>query len=91
MELNHPSLNLKVIRIHKLEKDSAVKAFADVCFNDFLVIKGLRIVEGERGLFVSMPQKQGRNSRWYNTVHCLSKELTEIVKDQVLTAYKSNS
>ncbi len=85
------SMDFKVTRIHRLEKEGAVQAFVDLSVNDTLIIKGLRVVKGSRGLFVTMPQEKGKNDRWYNTVHCLDKEVRTLVNDCVLSAYKQES
>ena len=43
-------LKLQVSRLHKLEGASSTKAFCDLSILDSLVIKGLRVVQGEKGL-----------------------------------------
>ena len=88
-EMAEDFLDLKVIRIHRLQKGGKVVAFADLSVNDALVIKGLRIVKGSRGVFVTMPQEKGKNNRWYDTVHCLSKDVSSAVAQCVLSAYES--
>jgi len=55
--------------------------------SDSLVIKGLRVVEGEKGLFVSMPREEGRDGKWYNTVIPLKRELKDEIEKLVLEAY----
>ena len=83
-------LDLKIIRIYRMPKDGAIKAFVDIQINDAIVVKGLRVVEGPNGLFVTMPQEKGKNERWYNTVHCLTKEIQIIVSNGVLSAYRES-
>lgn len=51
---------LEVARLCKLDGDSALKAFADVIVAEQVLVKGVRVVEGKNGLFVSMPQNQGK-------------------------------
>ena len=46
---------VKAVRLHRFDSDSKTKAFADIAIGDFIV-KGLRVVEGKKGLFISMPQ-----------------------------------
>ena len=50
----------KVEKMFRLPDAGALKAFVDVSVNDALVIKGIRVVDGKKGLFVSMPKEQGR-------------------------------
>ena len=79
---------ISVSRIYKLDTDSKLKAFADVSFSG-VVIKGFSVVDGSKGLFVSMPRHQGKDGKWYNTVNPLTKELKQQLSDVVLEAYKS--
>lgn len=49
-----------------------VRAFASIIIDDVLEVRGFRIVEGSRGLFVSPPQREGKdkegNRTWYDDV-----------------------
>lgn len=78
---------IQVSRIYKVEGDSKLKAFADVSLGG-LVVKGLRIVSGQKGLFLAMPRHQGKDGRWYNTVYPTTKELHQELTELVLAAYK---
>ena len=53
-------LEFKIIKIHRFEDGNRLKAFVDLGINDAILIKGIRVVVGEKGLFVSMPQEQGK-------------------------------
>ncbi|MBN1527096.1 MAG: SpoVG family protein [Candidatus Omnitrophica bacterium] len=81
------TLQLEVSKIHKLDGNGATKAFCDLSVLKSFVIKGLRVVEGEKGLFVSMPREQGRDGKWYNTVIPLNREVKDEIEKLVLEAY----
>jgi stage V sporulation protein G len=78
----------KVMRIHKLNTGGKVAAFADVSVNDELLIRGLRIVNGKKGMFVTMPQEKGKDDRWYSIVECLSETSRKTITQLVLEAYR---
>jgi stage V sporulation protein G len=80
-------IDIKVIKIHRLPQDSRIKAFVDLGVNDVLLIKGVRIVQGKKGLFVSMPVEQGKNERWYERVRCLNQDVRSLIAEKVLEAY----
>jgi stage V sporulation protein G len=80
-------MNIQVVRIFKLNEGGALKAFVDLNIDDLLLIKGLRVVQGQQGLFVSMPQEQGKDHRWYETVRCMTEEIKEQLTNTVLAAY----
>ena len=80
-------LKLEVSRLHKLDGTGSTKAFCDLSIFDSVLIKGLRIVEGEKGLFVSMPREEGKDGKWYNTVIPLKREIKDEIERLVLEAY----
>jgi stage V sporulation protein G len=81
------TLDVKIIKIHRLAQDSRIKAFVDLGINDALLIKGVRVVQGKKGLFVSMPVEQGKNERWYERVRCLNQDIRSLIAQKVLEAY----
>ncbi len=80
-------LKLAVAKLHKLDSRGPTKAFCDLSILDSLIIKGLRVVEGEKGLFVSMPREEGKDGKWYNTVIPLKREVKDEIEKLVLEAY----
>jgi len=80
-------LKFEVAKIHKLDGTGSTKAYCDLSVLDSLVIKGLRVVEGDKGLFVSMPREQGKDGKWYNTVMPLNREVKDEIEKLVLEAY----
>jgi stage V sporulation protein G len=80
-------LKVEVAKLYKLDGNGSTKAFCDISILDSLIIKGLRVVEGEKGLFVSMPREAGKDGKWYNTVIPLKRELKDEIEKLVLEAY----
>jgi len=78
---------IQVNRIYKVDGDSKLKAFVDVSWAG-VILKGLRVVNGSNGLFVSMPRHQGKDGKWYNTVYPTNKEIQKHLSDLVLAAYQ---
>ncbi len=77
---------IQISRIHRFNGDSKTKAFVDLSLAG-VVVKGLRIVDGINGLFVSMPRHQGKDGKWYDTVYPSTKELRKHLNELVLEAY----
>ncbi len=81
---------VKVERIHTLDGDGPTKAFCDLLILDTFVVKGLRIVQGNDGLFLSMPQEQSRDGKWYDTFFPVSKEMRKGLQELVLESYNEH-
>jgi len=80
---------IKVSKIFKVQGNSSLKAYATVVLDDKLLLKGVKVVEGKNGLFVAMPQQQGKDNKWYETVTFLTKEGKEALQVAVLKAYEA--
>jgi len=84
------SIDIKVNRIHKLDPQIRnIKAFADIEISGAILVKGLQVLDGKNGLFVSMPRQKGRDNIWYETVRTLTPEVKDRVTTTVLAAYQS--
>lgn len=68
--------------------NSKTKAFIDLELDDTLVIKGLTLVEGKDGLFLSFPSKKGKDGKYYNSVYSLDKEWGNFLQDACIKKYK---
>lgn len=86
METN--TLEIQVQRMYRFESDRPLKAFADIIVNDALLIKGIKVLDGKKGLFVSMPQEQAKDKKWYDSVRCLTQDVREQITEVVLAVYK---
>lgn len=81
------NLSLKVVRLYRFDGDSKIKAFVDVSIGDYIV-KGLRIMQGQKGLFLAMPQEKSKDGKWYNAFFPVTKEARQSLCDVVLAAYE---
>jgi len=79
--------DLQVVRLYRLDGESKVKAFADVSIGSFIV-KGVKVLEGKNGLFISMPQEKSKDGKWYDTFFPSTKEARKNLSELVLEAYQ---
>lgn len=79
--------DLKVVRLYRFDGDSKVKAFVDVGIGDF-IIKGLRVLQGKKWLFLAMPQEKAKDGKWYNSFYPVTEEARQNLSEVVLTAYQ---
>lgn len=84
-------LRLQVNRIHRFEGEGPLKAFVDVSVEGKFLIKGIRVVDGNKGIFVSMPQERGKDGKWYDQVQLLDDDFKRQMTETVLEAYRKES
>ena len=76
------------INLKKLENAGRLKAVGSITFDDEFVIKGVSVVEGAGGLFISMPSKKDEEGKFRNIVFPISRELRELITKEVLAVYE---
>ena len=76
------------VRIYPIKTDGALKANASVNSNGFFAVSKVRILEGTKGLFVSMPQYKGQNGEYKDICFPCTKEAKQAFDKAVLSAYE---
>lgn len=82
---------VEVLKMHRTSGKSNIKAFADIGFAGVFIVKGMKVIEGKNGLFVAMPRERGKDGKWYDRVHPLTKEFRDVLNGVILEAYHENS
>ena len=78
---------MKIVRMNTLNNSSSkTLAFFDVQTQDGIIIKGFRVVDGTRGLFISSPDERGKDGKFYENV-ILPREMKENLKEMALNEY----
>jgi len=78
-------LDTKVYPIE--EPKGNVRAFASVAIDDLVAIRGIRIVDGKNGLFVTMPQSKDSNGEYHDIAFPLTSDLRKEISKSVLDEY----
>ena len=77
------------VKIKKVDGDKfdRLRAYVDVTLDDVLVIHGLKLMQGEQGLFVAMPSRKMRNEEFKDIVHPICPELRNDITKVVQETY----
>ena len=84
--------DVRINLIRQIEGLTHTKALAEVVFNDQLLIRGVRICEGENGLYISYPfpfhPTMGEDGQLKSSVFPITKVLRDHVEAVVLEKYQ---
>jgi stage V sporulation protein G len=72
-----------------LRNEERLKGFANITFDNAFVIRGLKIINGSKGLFISMPSKRRSDGSFQDIAHPINPETRKMIEDTVLNAYNS--
>jgi len=71
-----------------LRNEEKLKAFVTITFDDCFVVRSLKIIEGNRGLFVAMPSRNLGDGSYQDIAHPIHAEMRQRVEDRVLQDYR---
>ncbi len=72
-----------------LRDEAKLKAFVNVTFDNSFVIRGLKVINGTKGYFVSMPSRKRKNGTHQDIAHPINNEMRRMIEDKVLAAYEN--
>jgi stage V sporulation protein G len=79
------------VRIYRIEGSGNLKAYATITLDDSYVIHGLKIMEGEGGLWVSMPASKNKRGEFKDIFHPITREARDILVKAVIDKYEGSS
>ncbi len=79
------------VRIYPMEGTGNLKAYATVTLDKSYVVHGLKILEGETGLWVSMPASKNKKGEYKDVFHPITKEAREALVSAVIEAYENRA
>ncbi len=75
------------IRVRVISKETKMKAVASVTFDDAFVVHDIKIIEGEKGLFIAMPSKKTPDGEYRDIAHPIHGEMRAVLQEAVLNEY----
>ena len=68
--------------------EDRLKAYVTITFDDCFVIRDLKVINGNSGLFVAMPSKRRKDGSYRDTAHPLNNQTRHMIESRVLEEYQ---
>lgn len=80
-------MKLTRIDVYTTKNNSKIKANVNITIDDKIVIKGFKVAEGKKGLFVSNPSTRGADGKYYDTCYILDESTRKSLENKILDEY----
>ena len=80
-------MEITEVRIH-LRNEEKLKAYATITFDKCFVIRDLKIIQGNNGMFVAMPSRKRPDGTFKDIAHPLDNDTRKMIESKILEAYK---
>jgi stage V sporulation protein G len=74
------------VRIFPVQEER-LKAYVAITFDNCFVVRDLKVISGNNGLFVAMPSKKRKDGTYRDTAHPLNNETRQLIESKVLEEY----
>ncbi len=81
-------MNITDVRVRKMMKESNLKAVASITIDDDFVVHDIKVVEGEKGLFIAMPSRKAADGEYRDIAHPINSATRSNIQEIVLDAYE---
>ena len=68
--------------------DDKLKAFVSIVFDGDFVVTDIKVINGPKGLFVSMPSKKRKDGTFKDIAHPLNNRMRQYLEEKILSVYK---
>ena len=79
-------MEVTAVRVFPVNEEK-LKAFVSVIFDDCFVVSDIKIINGNNGLFISMPSKKRKNGTFRDIAHPLNSETRRMLEEKILARY----
>ena len=76
------------VRVRKVAKEGKLKAVVSITFDDEFVIHDIKVIEGEKGLFIAMPSKKSADGEYRDIAHPISSATREKIQRTIFDKYE---
>jgi stage V sporulation protein G len=75
------------IRVRMVSADSKMRAVVSVTFDDCFVVHDIKVIEGEKGLFIAMPSRKTSDGEYRDIAHPINREMRTSLETAILDVY----
>ena len=81
-------MQITEVRISPVEEEK-LKAYVSITFDNCFVIRDIKVISGNNGLFVSMPSKKRKDGTFKDIAHPLNNDTRKMIEESVLKEYNN--
>ena len=76
------------VRVRKVAKEGKLKAVVSITMDDEFVVHDIKVIEGEKGLFIAMPSKKAADGEYRDIAHPINSGTRERIQTLILEKYE---
>lgn len=84
------SMQITDVRVRKVTKEGKLKAVVSITIDNEFVVHDIKVIEGEKGLFIAMPSKKALDGEYRDITHPINSGTREKIQNTILDRYQES-
>ncbi len=76
------------VRVRKVTKEGKMKAVVSITIDEEFVVHDIKVIEGEKGLFIAMPSRKASDGEYRDIAHPINSDTRERIQSMILKKYE---
>jgi len=76
------------VNVRKLTQEGKMKAIVSITIDDVFVVHDIKVIDGEKGLFIAMPSRKTAEGVYRDIAHPINSETRDLLQKKILGAYE---
>lgn len=81
-------MNITDVRVRRVAKEGKMKAVVSITIDEEFVIHDIKVIEGEKGLFIAMPSRKATDGEYRDIAHPINSATREKIQNIILEKYE---
>ncbi|MGI6006998.1 MAG: septation regulator SpoVG [Ruminococcus sp.] len=81
-------MNITDVRVRKVAKEGKMKAVVSITLDEEFVVHDIKVIEGEKGLFIAMPSRKATDGEYRDIAHPINSQTRERIQNIILEKYE---
>ena len=81
-------MNITDVRVRKVAKEGKMKAVVSITLDEEFVVHDIKVIEGEKGLFIAMPSRKATDGEYRDIAHPINYATRERIQNIILEKYE---
>jgi len=82
-------MQITEVKVYPAKDNGRLKAYATIVFDNDFIVRDLKVIEGDKGLFVSMPSRRRKDGSFRDIVHPLNADTRKTIEEAIIAEYNT--
>lgn len=81
-------MNITDVRVRKVARNGKMKAVVSITIDDVFVVHDIKVIEGDKGLFIAMPSRKAADGEYKDIAHPINSDTRTALQELILMKYR---